>query len=294
MEDEIKMRDNMNQEIESVLNASDNNHQEIIDHLNDSILIKMTDMLELQRSQNSNTVELEIRIGLFNEGNVFIPGYNNITPIKRLIARLKNNGQQKNNWTTLDPVQFMDAIFGDVRKRIIPGNAPILCVKKKISTLDIGSDRIFGFRVSLSDEKVPTVDDIVRAFPKKTLTSMQECLKELSNEPPALIRYAQRQSFVQKIDFKNGFVVNLRYDISKVSCAKSKMDLTRTPASYHCEIELLDKLFKFGNIEEERQQSKMIAYVMLSQAKALLGTHKNQAEVYEVLPRPCLHFISQS
>lgn len=251
----------------------------VLEGVNDPVLLRVTNLLEQARSQNSKHLEVEVRIGTFSEANHFVAGYNNVALSGKLLSRLRKNGSQKSNWTTLNQQTSLNAEYpGNIRKRVTPPNkVPSICVKRKLATIDLGSDRVFGFRVCLSEEK-PV-----------------ELSKSLESSEPLSVRYCERASFTQRLEVGTNFFVNLQYDISKVTVpSKDKKECTKLPAEYHCEVELMDKLFTMGNPEEERRQSMMIAYAMLHQAKALLGTHRFNGETFEPLPRPTLHLIAHS
>ena len=251
---------------------------------NDPILISITELVAFVRSKKSEHLELEIRVGTFGQDNTFHPGYSHIGLIRRMITRLKNNCAKLKSWTTLNEVAFLNTEFpNNVRKRVGLTPIPIIVKKEKLSKIDIGSDRMMlGLRVSLS-----------RETPVLGSSLVDNEGKELA---PSSIRYIHRASFIQKIHFTNTFSVSVQFDISKVSqSAPNKLECTKTPAQYHCEVELLDKLTSLNNPEEEIIQNQYIAYALLQAAKTFLGTHKIiVGEVPERLTQPNLVILSKS
>jgi hypothetical protein len=255
--------------------------KDLLDCLKDPVLNAVCDLVAYVRNHNTEPLELEIRVGLFGQDNTFNPGYSHVALMRRMMVRLQNNCAKLKNWTKLDELKFLTSEFpNNVRKRTCPQTKPVLIEKKKLAKIDLSSNRIMGLRVCLSNE-IPITDSKVITDTEKT--------------EPISLRIVHRASFIEKVSFDN-FSVSFQYDISKISCtARNKIECTKTPATYHCEIELKDKLQKLGNEEEEKRQNKLIAFTFLNHAKTFLGTHKLiQGEVSEQLCQPCLSIISQT
>jgi hypothetical protein len=70
------------------------------------------------------------------------------------------------------------------------------------------------------------------------------------------------------------------------------MECTKFPAQYHCEVELVDKLHKLANQEEEYKQNQIIAYTLAQCGKSLLGSYR-LGETSEKLEPPRLNMISE-
>ncbi len=257
------------------------NEKDLLDCLKDPVFNALYDLVSYVRNHNSENLELEIRVGLFGQDNTFNPGYSHVALMRRMMIRLENNCSKLKNWTHLGEIQYLNSEFpNNIRKRTAPQTKPIIIEKKNIAKIDLSSTRIMGLRVSLSSE-IPVID----------LKRVTECEK---NDPISL-RIVRRASFIEKISFDN-FSVSFQYDISKVSsAARNKIECTKTPATYHCEIELKDKLLKIGNEEEEQRQNKLIAFTFLNNAKVFLGTHKLMpGDTSERLCQPSLSIISQN
>jgi hypothetical protein len=268
-------------EIDPFFSEHAGNEQDLLDCLKDPIFISVCDLVCYLRNHNSEPLELEIRVGLFGQDNTFNPGYSHVALMKRMMLRLQNNCAKLKNWTKLDDFKFLTSEFpNNLRKRTCPQTTPILIEKKKLAKLDLSSNRIMGLRVCLSNE-IPVTDS-------KRIT---ECEKI----EPLSMRIVHRASFVEKVCFDN-FSVSFQYDISKVSsAARNKIECTKTPASYQCEIEIKDKLIKLGNEQEELRQNRLIAFTFLNNAKTFLGTHKLVSnDVSERLCQPSLAIISQT
>jgi hypothetical protein len=257
------------------------NDKDLLDCLKDPIFISVCDLVAYVRNHNSEHLELEIRVGIFGQDNTFNPGYSHVALMRRMMLRLQNNCAKLKNWTQLDDFKFVSSEFpNNLRKRTCPQTQPVLIEKIKLAKIDISSNRIMGLRVCLSSE-IPVTDS-------KRVTECEK-IDAISK------RIVHRASFVEKVSFDN-FSVSFQYDISKVSSAAlNKIECTKTPATYQCEIEIKDKLLKLGNEEEEIRQNRLIAFTFLNNAKTFLGTHKLVShDVSERLCQPSLAIICQT
>jgi mRNA capping enzyme, beta chain len=257
--------------------------KDVFDALKDPLLQSITEFVAYMRSKNSENLELEIRVGSFASDQTFHPGYSHVPLMRRMTKRLETNCSKLNSWTALPQISFLSGEYlNNIRKRVAPQQIPIIIQKRKLAKIDISSDRLMGLRVSLSEEIPVAASKLLDAQNKE--------------QEPIQVRCIYRASFQQKIHFNNKFSVLVQYDISKVSTgAPNKLECTKTPAQYHCEVELKDKLIKLGNPDEERIQNQCIAYALLQCAKTFLGTHKMvNGEISERLNQPLLTMISSS
>jgi hypothetical protein len=245
----------------------------------DPVIRSLAALVDFVRN-SPDQLELEIRVGAFGQDHSFTPGYSHVPVISKMMKRLRNNTLKLKTWTELAKVPIFNSgeYPNNVRKRV-PLNQ--LITKRKLAKIDIQSDRGMGLRVCLSSE-IPVTDPQV----------IQDCEKNA----PISLRIINRASFVQKISFSNGFEFSVQYDISKVSQpAANKLECTKNPACYHCEVELKTPLAKLGDAETELRQNQMIAYGLLSCAKTFLGTHRLvENDTSERLPPPSLVILSQT
>lgn len=243
-------------------------------------------MIERVRSADQ-PLELEVRIGQFSNGNTFLTGYrhNERDLIKRLKERLEKNVSHLPNWTQ----PGMQSIFiraeyeNGIRQDCIPGsNQSKFNSKKCIEKLDLISDRAYDIRISLSEE-----------FSIDTSQDTELCVS-LKTKKPTSVRYIYRATYIEKVPIDEDGFFSLQYDISKVSQPSAdKMDCTKAPCNYHCEIELLPGFKRLEDKREEMLQNEFIAKSLLARAKALLGTHiKLDNNNYKVLPCPRLKLLT--
>ncbi len=253
--------------------------KDAIETTRDPIIRSLVALVDYTRSHNSEHLELELRVGTFGQDHSFTAGYSHVPVISKMMKRLKNNALKLKTWTDVGKAEFNSCEYpNNVRKRVPPNQ---IITKRKLAKIDIQSDRGMGLRVCLSSE-IPVTDP----------QTLQDCDK---NEPISL-RIIKRVSFVQKVCFANGFDFLVQYDISKVSqAAPNKLECTKNPACYHCELELKTALSKLLDPETEMRQNQMIAYGLLSCAKTFLGTHRIvENDVAERLPPPSLVILSQN
>ena len=148
----------------------------------------------------------------------------------------------------MNNVQFLHSYYEDnIRRTTIPARREDVYIRKKVlQQINIASDRAFDLRIALSHEEPISADISSR----------------LSIQEPKTVGYVQRKSYVETLP--NGSL--LQYDISKVSPQMpNKFLATDVPCTYHVEVELL--------YVSPQTSSKELAHILLSRAKALLGTH---------------------
>lgn len=243
----------------------------------DEVLQQVTEILEMARMKNSQFLEIELRLGRFATNNHFTPGYSCRDLANKLMCALAKNCQHKLGWTEIKKHQFMTATFPkNIRKRTHILKPPEIVRKNKITTLDIGSDREYGLRLAVSEE-IPIRDNFY------------------DTEEPMNLRITERASFIQTLKLSPLLEVTFQYDISKTSTkGATKMDLTKNPSEYHCEIELIGNLVPLANKTEQRKQSQLIAAALLSCGRELFGNFRLTDNGLERLPTPALHFIKIS
>jgi hypothetical protein len=236
------------------------------------------------RSKNSEHLELEIRLGTFSQDHHFTPGFHHTQRqiIQKALDRFRTNGTKLKDWTTLPELNYIVSEYGDnIRTIVNPGSPLKTQKKKKLVTLDLTTDRSHGFRICLSEE----MDLTEHTHP--------DIFTMIKKQAPLSVRFVQRASFLTRIPMDTSDL-RVQYDISKVSTGANKLECTKQPASYHCEIELKGHLHKLGNEEQEVYDNQFIANQLLCYAKALLGSYrKDDKNVYHALPQPKVFFLNE-
>lgn len=206
---------------------------------------------------SGDSVELEFRLGQHRNGN-FVSGFppDSQSAVKNLIRRLRYNAECPDLPWTMKTSSFIVAQYEDGIRHICGLDKSEKFQRKEVlASVDFAANnRPYNLRLSLSREQdvcVP-VDDMRR----KT--------------PPKSVRIVLRHSFTETTDTGTVF----RYDISKVSPeGKDKMECSKKPCYYHCEVEYVSGTFSFDSL--------------WTRAISLLGSHRVYPDGrYEKLPKP--------
>jgi hypothetical protein len=239
-------------------------------------------MLKYMRSNSEENLELEVRVGQFTTENDFQSGYlhDHLKLINRMLQRLQHNTEHtelKKTWTMEPKYMMMRCEYAQgLRKTCRPSFPEEYMMKKRIGRIDVLTDRQYHLRFSLSKE---TKVDLTKNHP------MYETVKQ---KPPNSVRYIYRANFTEKVPALSGKAeddVEFNWEIAKVSeSASNKKKSTESPATYHCEIELKTKLLPIADQEEENQRNSLLADLIISRARSLLGTTYIENQTFRILP----------
>lgn len=242
-------------------------------------------MIQHIRDNPDKNIELEVRVGQFTSENNFKAGYSHehLKLIYRMLQRLTKNTKHeelKKTWTKEPEYMMMRCEYpDDLRKTCRPPFPEEYMIKKKYEKIDVLTDRQYHLRFSLSDEQ------------KNDITKNPTLYESIKQNPPTSVRYIYKHCFQEIVpactdikdakdtgntkdakDTKEETII-FHWEISKVSDpAPNKKKSTETPCTYHCELELKTKLLPIQNETEAMLKNTLLADLILSRAKALLGT----------------------
>jgi len=256
----------------------------------DEVQESVVRMLQHIRENHKDDLELELRVGKFTSENEFVSGYthDHMDLINRLLQRLKKNTEHsdyKKTWTMEPKYLMMRCQFAkNIRKTCRPSYREEFLMKKLVGKIDIHTDRQYHLRASLIKEIQIDCNQSQYEYLKKTA--------------PISVRYIQRASFQEVVPYigsQDLKEIVFQYDISKVSeAAPTKKKCTEIPCTYHCELELKTKLIPIPDKKVETQQNYLIADMLISRARALLGTsHLDSEKVLRPLPPAKLLVINK-
>lgn len=234
--------------------------------LKDDIISKMVNAIDCARATGSKHLEMEIRLGRFTQDHHFQPGYGSMNLANKLIDSLRKNCETKQGWTQVKPLQIITAQYkDDIRKRVIPGYPQEIIRKRKLATIDIGSNREYGFRFAISEE-LPVQD--------------HHC----DRDPPLYLWISERVTFdyISPVDSS----IHLRFDISKTSQRGSnKLEACEKKADFHCEVEFIE------SGASSSLTSFQIANILLSTARETMGNYRKNEEGHLIRIPPAKLFL---
>lgn len=248
-------------------------------------------MIQYMRANHTQNMELEIRVGKFSTDNCFHPGFSadHRILINRMGNRMHKNTihpEMKHLWSSTPQSLVMRCEYEKgVRKTVKPNHEEEIIVKQRIGKIDITTDREYHLRFSLSRET------------KINLTPKHHLFNTVNQGPPLSVRYLMRSTFTEKIpsvtkDPEDDFC--LQWDISKVSeRAATKEKSTKSPCTFHCEIELKSQLKPLADKAKEEQQDQLLADLLLARARAVLGTSYIQGDSLRPLPPAKLMILTK-
>lgn len=259
----------------------------------DPVRASVLKMVKYTRSQQE-PLELEIRVGQFDASNKFTPGFETAHRelLGRLAKRFTNNVKNVGHpdlrghiWTSEKPYLFTRCEYPHgLRQTCRPPNDQTFNKKKQIGKIDFSSDRQYQIRFCLSKET-----DVVMNEDHPAYATVQR-------GAPNSLRFVQRQSFVETIPPLQPHVPVLKFqwDLSKVSpSAPTKKNATNVPCRYHCEIELITPLTTLGSEQLDNQHDELVTDMLLSRARAVLGTSYIQNQQHTSLPLAQLFILKK-
>ncbi len=222
-------------------------------------------MLQYVRSHSHENLELEIRIGQFDERGQFKAGYaeEDAIAVKRLETSLKVKVDQASNWKAVPPVKMLKADFGNHLQQVAfeHGVGTIYQYKTTVETRDVfAHNRPLSFRIRLSKE------DRVDLSKKPDVHALVKQTQPLS------VRLCLRHSFTETMTLGSEEVM-VRYDITRTTLpCKTKIEAFKAAAIFQVELELVSKLRPWSDKTVESDQNRLVAQALLARAVALLGS----------------------
>lgn len=260
----------------------------------DKVKDSVVRMIKYMRSNSNDNLELEVRVGQFTTENDFQSGYSfdHLKLINRMLQRLQKNTEHpelKSRWTMEPKYMMMRCEYdGGLRKTCRPSFPEEYMIKKRVGKIDVLTDRQYHLRFSLSRES------------KVELTKNHQFYEMVKQKPPLSVRYVYRANFTETVPALSGkseddYVFN--WEIAKVSdSASNKKKSTEQPASYHCELELKTKLLPIEDKDEENQKNSLLADLIISRGRSLLGTtyiESSQPPSFRILPTAKLTLLTK-
>lgn len=256
-------------------------------HENDMLLEnKLAQMMKIFK--DNDTLEMEVRVGKINSDLSFRAGYTHDCRcvISRLLSRLMENvkkyeyeNERNKRWTMEKQFVYLKSYYKYNGTTVIGINIPNQTekyyIKRKNVVIDVQTTRPMDLRFSLNEE-IPII---------LNRENDEKLFDLITRGHPNYVSMITRTSFFEHIEILGARLV-FRYDISKVSDpSKTKMESSKKPCTYHCEIEIMNPVPKSTNLEHESQINSIIIDMFIKRACVLLGTHvksKNESKKLEL------------